>query len=81
MVPEVLISSVNNQTILTYTVEKAQFEMEKLNQMINYFENAQVDTTERETALGNVTRMEDIYVDEWKDLVSQTIEQLDKDKK
>ena len=80
MVPEVLISSVNNQTILTYTVEKAQFEMEKLNQMINYFENAQVDTTEREL-LGNVTRMEDIYVDEWKDLVSQTIEQLDKDKK
>ena len=51
MVPEVLISSVNNQTILTYTVEKAQFEMEKLNQIINYFENTQVDTTERETAL------------------------------
>ena len=70
VVPEVLISSVNNQTILTYTVEKAQFEMEKLNQIINYFENTQVDTTERETALGNVTRMEDIYVDEWKDLVS-----------
>ena len=81
MVPEVLISSVNNQTILTYTVEKAQFEMEKLNQIINYFENTQVDTTERETALGNVTRMEDIYVDEWKDLVSHTIEQLDKDQK
>ena len=80
MVPEVLISSVNNQTILTYTVEKAQFEMEKLNQIINYFENTQVDTTERET-LGNVTRMEDIYVDEWKDLVSHTIEQLDKDQK
>lgn len=55
--------------------------MEKLNQIINYFENTQVDTTERETALGNVTRMEDIYVDEWKDLVSHTIEQLDKDQK
>lgn len=81
VVPEVLISSVNNQTILTYTVEKAQFEMEKLNQIINYFENTQVDTTERETSLGNVTRMEDIYVDEWKDLVSHTIEQLDKDQK
>ena len=49
MVPEVLISSVNNQTILTYTVEKAQFEMEKLNQIINYFENTQVDTTERDS--------------------------------
>ncbi|MBI5972055.1 isochorismate synthase [Staphylococcus caledonicus] len=81
VVPEVLISSIDNQTLLTYTVERASFDMDHFKDVIAYFENAAIDGSNHEETLGNITRMEDIYKDEWKELVGNAIEQLDENKK
>lgn len=81
VVPEVLISSIDNQTLLTYTVERPNFDMEHFKDVIAHFENADVDDSDHEETLGNITRMEDIYKDEWKELVGNAIEQLDENKK
>lgn len=81
VVPEVLISSIDNQTLLTYTVERASFDMDHFKDVIAYFENADIDGSNHEETLGNITRMEDIYKDEWKELVGNAIEQLDENKK
>ncbi|MCI2947406.1 menaquinone-specific isochorismate synthase [Staphylococcus caledonicus] len=81
VVPEVLISSIDNQTLLTYTVERASFDMDHFKDVISYFENADIDGSNHEETLGNITRMEDIYKDEWKELVGNAIEQLDENKK
>lgn len=81
VVPEVLISSIDNQTLLTYTVERASFDMDHFKDVISYFENDDIDGSNHEETLGNITRMEDIYKDEWKELVGNAIEQLDENKK
>ncbi|BGE82780.1 isochorismate synthase [Staphylococcus petrasii] len=81
VVPKVLISNVDNQTLLTYTVERENFDMAQFKEIIDYFENAEVHEPDVNDAMGNITRMEDIYKDEWQELVSDAIAQLDEDKK
>ncbi|UDI78676.1 isochorismate synthase [Staphylococcus taiwanensis] len=81
VVPEVLISTINNQTLLTYTVERLKFDMEELKKIVSYFEDTHVDMSEHIETIGNIKRMEDIYKDEWKELVSDAIAQLDDNKK
>ena len=49
--------------------------------VVNYFEETQIAKAEHDETLGNILRMEDIYVDEWKELVRDAIAQLDETKK
>lgn len=53
--------------------------METFKSLVNDLEQANVDT--EDDHLGNVTRMEDIYLDEWRDLVQEAIDHIDYSKK
>ena len=79
VLPEVLISIENERTFVTYTTEKSTFDMETFKSLVNDLEQANVDT--EDDHLGNVTRMEDIYLDEWRDLVQEAIDHIDYSKK
>lgn len=81
VIPQVLISNIGQTTYLTYTVERAQFDIEQFKEVVNYFEETQIAKAEHDETLGNILRMEDIYVDEWKELVRDAIAQLDETKK
>ena len=80
VIPQVLISNIGQTTYLTYTVERAQFDIEQFKEVVNYFEETQIAKAEHDETLGNILRMEDIYVDEWKELVRDAIAQLDETK-
>ena len=80
VIPQVLISNIGQTTYLTYTVERAQFDIEQFKEVVNYFEETQIAKAEHDETLGNILRMEDIYVDEWKELVRDAIAQLDEKK-
>lgn len=81
VIPQVLISNIGQTTYLTYTVERAQFDIEQFKEVVNYFEETQIAKAEPVETMGNILRMEDIYVDEWKELVRDAIAQLDETKK
>ena len=53
--------------------------MDTLKSLVNDLEQANVDM--EDDHLGNVTRMEDIYLDEWRDLVQEAINSIDYSKK
>ena len=76
VIPQVLISNIGQTTYLTYTVERAQFDIEQFKEVVNYFEETQIAKAEHDETLGNILRMEDIYVDEWKELVRDAIAHL-----
>lgn len=80
ILPEVLISQVEGQTYLTYTVPKASFTMADLNELVSFFNEYSV-VDKSEVAVPTVKRIEDIYQEDWKDLVSETIERLSQDEK
>ena len=65
--------NIGQTTYLTYTVERAQFDIEQFKEVVNYFEETQIAKAEHDETLGNILRMEDIYVDEWKELVRDAI--------
>ena len=53
--------------------------MDTFKSLVNDLEQANVDM--EDDHLGNVTRMEDIYLDEWRDLVQEAINSIDYSKK
>ena len=53
--------------------------LKRSKQLVSYFEHTKVDSSETER--GNVTRMEDIYKDDWRELVEESIEKIDESKK
>ena len=79
IVPEVLISRDEEGTVLTYTTKRLSFDMSRFKEIIDYFEHA--DITLDDDEILNVTKMEDIYKDEWRDLVQETIDYIDAHKK
>ena len=79
IVPEVLISRDEEGTVLTYTTKRLSFDMSRFKEIIDYFEHA--DITLDDDEILNVTKMEDIYKDEWRDLVQETIDYIDVHKK
>ena len=42
VIPQVLISNIGQTTYLTYTVERAQFDIEQFKEVVNYFEETQI---------------------------------------
>ena len=79
VLPKVLISNEGERTFITYTTERQDFDIEAFKQLVSYFEHTKVDSSETER--GNVTRMEDIYKDDWRELVEESIEKIDESKK
>ncbi|UXR70155.1 MULTISPECIES: isochorismate synthase [unclassified Staphylococcus] len=79
VLPEVLISNVEGETFLTYTVERAKFSMTGLQDLIKQFESLAVvkDTV----ALPEVVQIENVQQDEWQSLVERTVAQLADDEK
>ena len=55
------------------------FNIETFKEVVSYFENTEVNETE--DSLGDVTRVEDIYKDDWRELVEEAIETIDETKK
>lgn len=79
ILPKVLISSEGARTFITYTTERQDFDIEVFKDLITYLEHTGVDTSR--DSLGEVTRMEDIYKDDWRDLVNEAIDTIDESKK
>ncbi len=80
ILPEVLISQVNDETFLTYTVQKETFSIDQFNALfdqLNHLETIEI----KDTTPPPMKRMEDIYKDEWEALVAKTTEQLAHDEK
>ena len=79
VLPKVLISIEGDRTFITYTTERQDFNIETFKEVVSYFENTEVNETE--DSLGDVTRVEDIYKDDWRELVEEAIETIDETKK
>ncbi|MBI5975959.1 isochorismate synthase [Staphylococcus canis] len=80
VLPEILISQIGGETFLTYTVPKSEFSIDDLNHYINQFNTLQPYHLSENT-VPPIKRIEDIYQDEWKALVDETIQQLKHDEK
>lgn len=79
VIPEVMISMEDNKTILTYTSKRDLFSIDEFNEIVRYFESAEVNVPLEETS--EITRIEDIYKDEWRELVKDTIDHMDENQK
>ncbi len=79
VLPEVLISTDNNGTFLTYTVKRESFTVEALNDLMDLLNNiSDIDVDEQ---IGEITRNEDIYKDDWRQLVVEAIESINNEEK
>ncbi|MBD4597013.1 isochorismate synthase, partial [Xanthomonas citri pv. citri] len=79
VLPEVLISTDKNGTFLTYTVKRESFTVEALNDLMDLFNNiSDIDVDEQ---IGEITRNEDIYKDDWRQLVVEAIESINNEEK
>ena len=72
--PKVLISNEGTRTYLTYTTKRQDFDLQAFKTLVAHFEQTTMDNPEE--ALGDVTRMEDIYKDDWRDLVKKRLIRL-----
>lgn len=79
VLPKVLISNEGTRTYLTYTTKRQDFDLQAFKTLVAHFEQTTMDNPEE--ALGDVTRMEDIYKDDWRDLVKEAIDTIDDNKK
>ena len=78
ILPEVLVTMTEGSTYITYTTKRATFELAKFNAVIQHLTQ---NTTVIHDDLGKVKRIEDIYKEEWRDLVRDTIAQLNENNK
>ncbi len=79
VLPKVLISNEGTRTYLTYTTERQDFDLQAFKTLVAHFEQTTMDNPEE--TLGDVTRMEDIYKDDWRELVKEAIDTIDDNKK
>ncbi|MFW2641612.1 isochorismate synthase, partial [Staphylococcus aureus] len=63
----------------TYTVKRESFTVEALNDLMDLFNNiSDIDVDEQ---IGEITRNEDIYKDDWRQLVVEAIESINNEEK
>ncbi len=66
-------------TFLAYTVKRESFTVEALNDLMDLFNNiSDIDVDEQ---IGEITRNEDIYKDDWRQLVVEAIESINNEEK
>ncbi|HGH0800086.1 TPA: isochorismate synthase, partial [Staphylococcus pseudintermedius] len=80
ILPEVLISQVNQETFLTYTVQKEAFSIEQFYELVEKL-NHLPRVVVQNTTPPQIKRIEDIYKDEWEALVEETTAKLAHDEK
>lgn len=78
VLPEVLVTMEKGQSFITYTVEADKFEMDAFLAIIDKLTQKDVQPSDE---IGEIKRIDDIYKDEWRDLVKDTIDILDENKK
>lgn len=78
VLPEVLVTMEAGQSFITYTVEADKFEMDAFLAIIDKLTQIDVQPNDE---IGEIKRIDDIYKDEWRDLVKDTIDILDENKK
>ncbi|MFH4935820.1 isochorismate synthase [Staphylococcus cohnii] len=78
VLPEVLVTMEEGQSFITYTVEADKFEMDVFLAIIDKLTQKDVQPNNE---IGDIKRIDDIYKDEWRDLVKDTIDILDENKK
>ncbi|MGY3481304.1 MULTISPECIES: isochorismate synthase [Staphylococcus] len=78
VLPEVLVTMEEGQSFITYTVESDKFEMDAFLAIIDKLTQKDVQPNNE---IGEIKRIDDIYKDEWRDLVKDTIDILDENKK
>lgn len=78
VLPKVLITMEGNQTYLTYTVPRDEFNIEDLKALAEKIVTTEVQPT---TPNGEIKRCEDIYKDEWLNIVQEAIETMNEDEK
>lgn len=76
--PEVLVTISNGISFITYTGKRQNFDIDYFKSIIEHLTqtNAQANLE-----MGNVQSIEDIYKEEWRDLVKETIAKLNDDNK
>lgn len=78
VLPKVLITMEGNHTYLTYTVPRDEFNIEDLKALSEKIISTEVQPT---TPNGEIKRCEDIYKDEWLNIVQEAIETMNEDEK
>lgn len=79
VLPEVLITTEDEGTFLTYTVQRENFDMDSFKALVEFFNNAiEIDVEDQN---GEIIRNEDIYKDDWRQLVEEAIESINKEEK
>src|SRR5699024_10721772 len=76
--PEVLVTMEQGQACITYTVEGDKFEIDTFLAIIDRLTQKDVQPSDE---IGDIKRIDDIYKDEWRELVKDTIDILDENKK
>ncbi|AVQ32678.1 isochorismate synthase [Staphylococcus muscae] len=79
ILPEVLISQVDGETFLTYTVERNAFSMDMFLHLIKQFE--EITPLAETNDMPEVLHIENVQQQEWQNLVERTVEQLANDEK
>ncbi|WP_436855335.1 isochorismate synthase [Staphylococcus caeli] len=78
ILPEVLVTMEKDATYITYTVKAKDFKIDTFKAIIDNLTQTNVFP---DCDMGNIKRIDDIYKDEWRDLVQETIDMLDEHKK
>lgn len=78
VLPEVLVTMEQGQSFITYTVEADKFEIDTFLAIIDRLTQKDVQPSNE---IGDIKRIDDIYKDEWRELVKDTIDILDENKK
>lgn len=78
VLPEVLVTMEQGQSFITYTVEADKFEIDAFLAIIDRLTQKDVQPNDE---IGDIKRIDDIYKDEWRELVKDTIDILDENKK
>lgn len=78
VLPEVLVTMEQGQSFITYTVETDKFEIDTFLAIIDRLTQKDVQPSDE---IGDIKRIDDIYKDEWRELVKDTIDILDENKK
>ncbi|UXS75010.1 isochorismate synthase [Staphylococcus chromogenes] len=81
ILPEILVSHVKGETYLTYTVPVEQFHYETFKEWETFFNTLNDDNASVTLEEQQVCRQMDLDVEEWEQLVANTIRQLDTDEK
>ncbi|EHJ08462.1 isochorismate synthase [Staphylococcus simiae] len=79
VLPQVLISIDHNDCYLTYTVKRNDFDIEQFSELVDRFNG--LEKKPLDITIGNITRIEDIYKEDWRQLVSEAIDAMNKDEK